>query len=138
MSRLTPNEANSLARAINAANAERISSSERAVEVVVGLVIAILLTCALLHWAAPCAAGPAAICSAVITPTRSGWWARLTWRLQLWHTRWTLADMEAALERVEVELADLPEVRARLALRVDAMKIRAFDFELALRDGDLS
>lgn len=131
--RTVPSEANAVAHFVNATNAERIVRGDRAAAVVVAVVIGALLACAVPHFATPCEG--AALCSALITPTRSGWWRRVVLRLEAWRLRLSLADHEATLERVDDDLAALPLVRQRLARNVDFCRIQLADCEAALQQG---
>lgn len=129
---LSADEANTVARAINAMNAERISGSEKAADVVVATIIGLLLALAVLHWATPCEG--TGLCAAVITPTtRGGWLRRALLRLRRARLRWLLADAETALEWVESDLQELPATRQTLVWKIDVMRIELADAELALR-----
>lgn len=118
---MSPHESNSIAQAINAMNAKRSARADAALSVILALVLAVLGAAALLHWLTPCEAGT--LCMAGAVHTRSGWLASLQRRLHAVTLRWRLRDVEVTLDRVEEDLADLPEIR--LSLRREANALRA-------------
>lgn len=130
---LPNDEANAMSKVLNAMNAERISGGDNAAAVFVAVVIGALLACAVLHFAEPCAG--ATLCSALITPLRTGWWPRLALRLRAWRLRVSLADHEATLQRVESDMEALPTVRSNLQRNVDFCRIQLADCEAALAQG---
>ena len=92
--------------------------------VVVVLVIGILAALALVHFLTPCE-GAALCMSAVITPTRSDTWLRRLLRpFRRWSVRWRLADTEAAIDYVEADIAELPEIRMQLRREANALRVR--------------
>lgn len=133
MNRVDVKTSNEIAKFVNAVNAERISASHRRLGVALALLVAVLATLALLQWAEPCEG--AALCAALITPTRSGWWRRLMLRLEAWRLRVSLADHEATLERVEIDLQALPIVRNNLQRNVDWCRTQLADCHAQLQQG---
>lgn len=127
-------------QAVNTRNAAATHRGDCIAAAVVAVVAGIALAAALLHWLTPCdtqAAGPA-LCAALITPTRQPWllrWLRGLGRsVMRLHLRWQLADLDQTLDRVNTDLADLPEVRNTLRIQRDALTVELAGLELAQRE----
>lgn len=122
---MSPRESDELARIINAGNRRQSEQAGAALgavrDALLIVVLGVLSAWALWTWATPCEAG--ALCMAGAVHTRSGWLASLQRRLHAVTLRWRLRDLEVTLDRVEEDLADLPEIRD--ALRRQAQALRA-------------
>lgn len=100
------------------------------------VVIAILVTLALVHWMGCSQADGASLCSAVITPLRTGRWAwlsRLIATLRAAGLRKELEWQESALDNMEAVARDLPEEIRHQRSRVDALRIQQIDAATAAR-----
>ena len=117
--------------AITEYTARSVREADKAVSIVVAVVVGILSVWALLVWATPCEAG--SLCMAAAIPTQPSVVRRFRLWLRALRLRLQLSDAENALAHVETDLQELPELRSYLLQRVDLLRIRLADCDLGAR-----
>lgn len=128
---MSPADSNHVAQDINSINARRTRRAEAATHLVLLLLGVAAITWLLLQYLEPCEG--AAMCIAVVTPTRTSLLHRMRLQLRKWRLKLLLADVHAALRRVEADLAELPHVREQLLIERDITLIRLRSIELDAR-----
>lgn len=128
---MTPAESNLLAQAVNLRNAHVTERAEALASVLLAIALGLLGAWALVLWATPC--DGAALCIAVVTPTRTSLWGRIVNAVRAARLRWHIAETEAILFQIEADLVELPHARECLLIARDAARLRLQDIELNSR-----
>ena len=104
-------------------NSTPTSGTQAALGYVLGVVIAILATLALVHWMSCSQEAGTALCMAMaVTPTRRSWPQRIGDWLYERYLRVDLRDERAALCNMEQSLADLPDLIEEQQQRIDYLR----------------